>query len=445
MNAYISRNIDSALLEWKDDLFRKPMLLRGARQTGKTTAVRNFARQFPSFVELNFERDRRLSAIFDEDLDVRRIVRQIEGVLRKRIEPGKTLLFLDEIQVCPSAISALRYFYEELPELHVIATGSLLEFAFSKLKDFGVGRIRNAFIYPFSFAEFAEAVGEGILVEHMHEATFADPLPDVEHARLLDLLKTYVIVGGMPAAVGAYAATRSYLAVERMHADIMTSLKADFGKYDARVPAERIRHAFASVVSQTGGKFIYTNSDLGLSYRHAKEATDLLEQSKLVVRVMSCHANGIPLGGDVNSKSNKFILLDTGLYLHECGLDVPDLIARPSVDFINSGKLAEVLVGLELLKSADAFTDRELFYWHREAANSTAEVDYLLQHNGAVLPVEVKAGRRGAMKSLRLLMAEKGIRLGFRTSQENLGASGNVRIVPHYMIGDWKRLLASDR
>ena len=445
MNTYIPRTIDAALLEWKDDPFRKPMLLRGARQTGKTTAVRNFAKQFPSFVELNFERDRRLSDIFDEDLDVRRMIRQIEGILRKRIEPGKTLLFLDEIQICPNAISALRYFYEEMPELHVIATGSLLEFAFSKLKDFGVGRIRNAFIYPFSFAEFAEAVGEGILVEHMYEATFANPLPDVEHARLLDLLKTYVIVGGMPAAVGAYAATRSYLAVERMHTDIMTSLKADFGKYDAKVPAERIRHAFASVVSQTGGKFIYTNSDLELSYRHAKESTDLLEQSKLVVRVMSCHANGIPIGGDVNPKSNKFILLDTGLYLHECGLDVSDLIARPPVDFINSGKLAEVLVGLELLKSADAFTDRELFYWHREAANSTAEVDYLLQHNGAVLPVEVKAGRRGAMKSLHLLMAEKGIGLGLRTSQENLGVSGNVRIVPHYMIGDWKRLLANDR
>ncbi len=439
---YIPRNIDSALLEWKDDPFCKPMLLRGARQTGKTTAVRNFARHFPSFVELNFERDKRLSGIFEDDLDIGRIIRQIEGILRKKVEPGRTLLFLDEIQLCPRAISALRYFYEELPELHVIATGSLLEFAFKNLKDFGVGRIRNAFIYPFSFAEFAEAVGDGILIGHMREATFSKPLPDVEHSMLLDLLKTYVIVGGMPAAVSAYASSRSYLAVERMHTDIMTSLKADFGKYDDKVPAERIRHAFASVVSQTGGKFIYTNSDLELSYKHAKEATDLLEQSKLVVKVKSCHANGIPLGGDVNPKSNKFILLDTGLYLHECGLDVADLIALPPVDFINSGKLAEVLVGLELLKSSDAFTDRDLFYWHREAANSTAEVDYLMQHNGAVLPVEVKAGRRGAMKSLHLLMAEKGLALGLRTSQENLGCVGDVRIVPHYMIGEWKRLLS---
>ena len=442
---YIPRNIDSALLEWKDDAFRKPMLLRGARQTGKTTAVQNFSKQFPSFVELNFEKDKRLFGIFEDDLHVSRIIRQIEGILRKRVEPGKTLLFLDEIQLCPRAISALRYFYEDLPELHVIATGSLLEFVFKRLKDFGVGRIRNTFLYPFSFTEFAEAVGEGILIEHMREATFSKPLSELDHSLLLELLKTYVIVGGMPAAVNAYAKTHSYLAVARMHADIMTSLKADFGKYDDKVPVERIRNAFASVVAQTGGKFIYTNSDLELSYKQAKEATDLLELSKLIVKVKSCHANGIPLGGDINPKSNKFILLDTGLYLHECGLDIADLIALPPVEFINNDKLAELLVGLELLKSADAFTDRSLFYWHREAANSTAEVDYLVQHNGAVLPIEVKAGRRGAMKSLHMLMAEKGIRLGLRTSQENLRIMDNIRIIPHYMIGEWKRLLADAR
>ena len=418
---YIPRNIDLSLLEWKDDRFRKPMLLRGARQTGKTTAVRNFAKRFESFVELNFEKDRRLSGIFEDDLDVCRIIRQIEGILQKKVVPGKTLLFLDEIQMCPRAISALRYFYEDMPELHVVATGSLLEFVFGKIKDFGVGRIRNAFIHPFSFAEFAEAIGDGILVEHMREATFDRPLSELEHSLLLDRMKTYVIVGGMPAAVGAYVQTQSYLDVARMHEDIMTSLKADFGKYDDKVPSERVRNAFVSVIMQTGGKFIYTNSDLELSYRQAKEATDLLGLSKLIVKIMSCHANGIPLGGDVNPKSNKFMLLDTGLYLHECDLDIADLIAQTPADFINKGKLAEMLVGLELLKASDAFTDGSLFYWHREAASSTAEVDYLVQHNGSVLPVEVKAGTRGAMKSLHILMKEKGIRLGLRTSQENLG------------------------
>ena len=439
---YIPRNIDTALIEWKNDPFRKPMLLRGARQTGKTTAVRNFAKQFDSFVELNFEKDDRLFNVFKTDLDIRRILGQIEGILRKKIIPGKTLLFLDEIQLCPRAISALRYFYEDIPELHVIATGSLLEFVFTKIKDFGVGRIRNAFIYPFSFSEFAQAVGDEILIEHMRNASFLNPLSEIDHSMLLELLKTYIIVGGMPAAVNAYAQTHSFLDVQRMHKDIITSLKDDFGKYDEKVPAERIRNTLSSIISQTGGKFIYTNSDLQLSYKQAKESTDLLELSKLVVRIMSCHANGIPLGGDINPKSNKFILLDTGLYLHECNLNLADLIAKSPSDFINNGKLAEMLVGLELAKSADAFSDTPLFYWHREAANSTAEVDYLMQHNGTVLPIEVKAGTQGAMKSLHILMKEKGIELGIRTSQENLGTIGNIRIIPHYMISEWKRLLS---
>ena len=438
---YIPRNIDAALLEWKDDPFRKPMLLRGARQTGKTTTVRHFAQQFESFVELNFEKDDRLLSVFEKDLDIKRILGLLEGIVRKKIVPGKTLLFLDEIQLCPRAVSALRYFYEDLPELHVIATGSLLEFVFSKIKDFGVGRIRNAFIYPFSFSEFAKALENDILIDRMHNATFTNPLSEMEHSMLLDLLKTFVIVGGMPAAVGAYAQTHSFLDVERMHKDIMTSLKADFGKYDGRVPAERIRNTLSSVISQTGGKFIYTNSMLELSYKQAKEATDLLERSKLIVSVMSCYANGIPLEGDINPKSNKFLLLDTGLYLHECKLNIADLAMRPTTEFINTGKLAEMLVGLELLKSGDPFRENSLFYWHREATNSTAEVDYLTQLNDTVLPIEVKSGTRGAMKSLHMLMAEKKLSLGIRTSQENLGELGNIRIIPHYLISDWKRLL----
>ena len=438
---YIPRNIDAALLEWKDDPFRKPMLLRGARQTGKTTTVRHFAQQFESFVELNFEKDDRLLSVFEKDLDIKRILGLLEGIVRKKIVPGKTLLFLDEIQLCPRAVSALRYFYEDLPELHVIATGSLLEFVFSKIKDFGVGRIRNAFIYPFSFSEFAKALENDILIDRMHNATFTNPLSEMEHSMLLDLLKTFVIVGGMPAAVGAYAQTHSFLDVERMHKDIMTSLKADFGKYDGRVPAERIRNTLSSVISQTGGKFIYTNSMLELSYKQAREATDLLERSKLIVSVMSCYANGIPLGGDINPKSNKFLLLDTGLYLHECKLNIADLAMRPTTEFINTGKLAEMLVGLELLKSGDPFRENSLFYWHREAINSTAEVDYLTQLNDTVLPIEVKSGTRGAMKSLHMLMAEKKLSLGIRTSQENIGELGNIRIIPHYLISDWKRLL----
>ena len=204
---YIDRKIDSALGEWANDENRKPLLLRGARQTGKTSSVRNLARNFDSFIELNFEEDSRLCAMFDDTLDIPRICSQIEAVTGKRIVPGKTLLFLDEIQSCPRAISALRYFYEKLPLLHVIATGSLLEFAFEEIADFGVGRIRNLFAYPLSFSEFLSAMGDGLVLAHALEASFDNPIPGIVHDRLLSRLKEYLVVGGMPAAVRTSAIT----------------------------------------------------------------------------------------------------------------------------------------------------------------------------------------------------------------------------------------------
>lgn len=439
---YLPRRIDSALLEWKNDKYRKPMLLRGARQTGKTTAVRNFGSTFDTFVEVNFEKDKSIAKLFDGDLDVKFICRQIEGATRKRIAPGETLLFFDEIQACPRAISSLRYFYEDYPELHVVATGSLLEFVFNEIKDFGVGRIRNAFIYPFSFPEFASALGEDILIEQMREATFARPLPPLSHERMLDLLKIFLIVGGMPSAIGTYANERNFLDTERMQKDVMTSLKADFGKYSEKVPASRIRSTLTSIIRQTGGKFTYTDSLTGLTYRQSKKAVDLLELSKIVIRSASCHANGLPLGGDLNEKANKFMLFDTGLYMHESDFNLSANITLPAIEFINKGRLAEMFVGLELLKAEDPFTERGLYYWHREAQGSTAEVDYLLQHAESVLPLEVKSGRTGKMKSLGILMKEKNIRLGLRTSQENLLSYGDIRVIPLYMIGEWRRLLA---
>lgn len=439
---YLPRKIDAALLEWKRDKFRKPLLLRGARQTGKTTAVRNFGETFDSYVEINFEKNKSIADIFDGDLDVKYICRQLEAATRKRIRPGETLLFFDEIQACPNAISSLRYFYEDYPELHVVATGSLLEFILDELKDFGVGRIRNAFIYPFSFPEFASALGEDILIEQMREATFAAPVPPLTHKRLIDLLKVFFIVGGMPAAVGAFAEERSFIDAGRMQKDIMTSLKADFGKYSKKVPASRIRSALTSIIHQTGGKFTYSDSLEGLTYRQSKEAVELLELAKIVVRSASCYANGLPLGGDLNPKANKFMLFDTGLYMNESDFDLSANISLPAVEFINKGWLAEMFVGLELLKSEDPFTERGLYYWHREKAGSTAEVDYLLQHAESVLPLEVKSSTSGKMKSLGILTKEKRLPLGLRTSQENLSSFDNLCVIPLYMISEWKRLLA---
>ncbi len=436
---YIQREADRNLREWKTSSGRKPLLIRGARQTGKTTSVRKFGESFDSFVELNLDAGPTLAELFAGAYDIPAILSRIEVIAGRRIVPGRTLLFLDEIQACPRAISSLRYFYEQVPDLHVVATGSLLEFVFGDLHDFGVGRIRNLFFHPLSFAEFLGAMGEGLLWERALEATPSRPLDGPFHARLLERLRAFLVVGGLPAAVGAYVKTGSFVEAQRGQDDILVALKADFGKYRKRVPAERIQAVFSAVVRQTGEKFVYSDPSAGLGTAQAKDAAELLEQARLVLRVRASHAGGVPLGGDVNPKSSKLLLLDTGLYLRESGLDSSQWMADPPETFVNRGKLAELFVGLEIKRAAGATADAELFYWHREARGSNAEVDYLVQKGGRIVPVEVKSGRKGAMRSLGMLMDEKGLSLGLRFSHENLSQYGRVRTLPLYLAGAWPR------
>lgn len=439
---YIERSIDTALAQWQAASDRKPLLLRGARQTGKTTAIRQLGKRFKYFVEVNLEANRQAHACFGERLEMAEVVHNLEIHLNCRIVPGETLLFLDEIQACPRAISALRFFYEQLPGLHVAAAGSLLEFALGELSDFGVGRIRNLFVYPFSFREFLKALNEEVLLSVLDEASFTRPPAEVAHRRLLEALRNYFIVGGMPAAVLKYAQTGSYYEAQREQDDILVSLKADFGKYRRRVAPEVVRRTLASVSEQMGGKFVYSNASQDLSYQQGRLCTDLLEQARLIHRVVCSHANGLPLGGDINLKSQKFLLLDTGLYLRECGLDLREWITLPPDEFVNRGALAELFAGLELMKALSPFQESALYYWHREGRNANAEVDYLLQVNNAILPVEVKSGSRGSMKSLRLFMEEKRVPLAIRTSSEPLSQLDTIKIIPLYLLSDYERLLA---
>ena len=439
---YLKRKIDQHLQEWASDPDHKPLLIRGARQIGKTTAVRHLAESFNSFIEINFEKNVSIGRAFAGDLNIDRIIPELEAHARQTIIPGKTLLFFDEIQACPRAISALRYFYEEKQPLHVIATGSLLEFAFADISDFGVGRIRNIFMYPLSFAEFMSAINADVTLNHVRRASFTRPLSQPIHEMMLDFLKSFLIVGGMPAAVAAYVKTKSYIKAQQQQADITNTLKSDFDKYRTKVSPDAIRAAFTSVVRQTGTKFNFSDAHSGISYQQAKTCTSLLERARIIHRISGTNANGIPLGGDINAKQNKFLLLDIGLYLCESGLDVSNWVLDPPMKFVNRGNLAEMFVALELLKGERPLAEGRLFYWHREARNSNAEVDYVVQFRNSVLPIEVKSGKRGSMTSLRMMMDAKSLSLAVRTSEENFGAIGdNVRIIPLYMIGEYDRIL----
>ena len=438
---YFERVIDQSLLAWKQETSRKTLLLRGARQTGKTTAVRQFSKSFEHFVEVNFEQDRGVQEFFAGDLDVRAICAKLEMRYNTPILPGRTLLFLDEIQSCPNAILALRYFYEDYPELHVVASGSLLEFAFANLSDFGVGRIRNMFIYPFSFEEFTWATENRLLYKGMLDAGFDRPLPSTLHERLLALLRDFLIVGGMPGVVRKFVETQSFLACQQEQDDILLSLKSDFDKYHRRVPPEQIRDTLQAVERQLGSKFIYSNTELGLKTQQTRQCLALLEMAKLVHRVSMSYGNGLPLGGEINSKMNKYLPLDTGLYLRDSGLDLSEWIQDTPAQFVNRGKLGELFAGLELLKASGPTLPAELYYWQREARGANAEIDYLSQNGNDVLPIEVKSGTRGAMQSLWIFLEEKKLPLGVRTSQENFGRHDKICVIPLYAIGKLKHFL----
>src|SRR4030043_322199 len=229
--SYITREIDAELLKWKNDKHHKPLLIRGARQVGKSSTVRQLAKSFKFFTEINFEKDERLKRVFDGDLSPKRICNDLSAITSIPIIPAETLLFIDEIQSCEAAIRSLRFFYEEYPELHVIAAGSLLDFALKDISTFGVGRIRSLFMYPFSFNEFLNAKGFTGLLDAKKNASVSIPLSEPLHKKLVEQIRYFHLIGGMPAAVKLWFETNDYNECKAVHNDIIQTYLDDFSKY----------------------------------------------------------------------------------------------------------------------------------------------------------------------------------------------------------------------
>jgi predicted AAA+ superfamily ATPase len=431
---YINRLIDKYLIQWKDTESRKPLLVRGARQVGKSSAIRNLGAGFETFVEINFEELPQAGLAFVTDLNPVRIVQELSAFTGKEIKPGHCLLFLDEIQACPQAISALRFFYEKMPDLHVIAAGSLLEFALQDLPSFGVGRLRSLFMYPFSFAEFLLALKENQLLSFILQANENQALPAILHQKTLDLMKKFWVTGGMPEVVKAYAAGQQFPEIQSIQNDLIQTYRSDFAKYNRLVPSQRIRTVFDSVVHQSGGKFMFSKADETANHGQVKQAVELLLLAGLVLPVIHSAGNGLPLGAEANFKKQKMMLLDTGLQMSSNHLEIKDILFAGDTDFVNKGWLAEQFWGLEYLKYSSPFIQNQLYYWHREAANSNAEVDFIIQFQNKVIPVEVKASGSGRMQSLRQFLKEKKAEFGFRFSAENYSEYENIKSWPLYGV-----------
>lgn len=425
---YISRSIDKTLEEWKESTTHKPLLLRGARQVGKSSAVRHLGTQFKYFAEVNFESAKSIATFFKGDLDVKLISSKISNYIQVPIIPGQTLLFLDEIQACPEAIMALRFFKEDYPELHVIAAGSLLEFALQSLPTFGVGRIHSVFMYPMTFDEFLVAMDMGGLLAMRREATATHPLDAPFHDKLVNLFRTYLMVGGMPEAVATWRETTDFLKCQQVHQDIILTYEDDFNKYGRRVNPELLRLTLHGVCHQIGQKLTFSRISEGYRSAQIREALNLLTLAGIVIPVVATSANGVPLDAESDEKRAKYLFLDSGLLLAilhldgQLGHDLIKLImtATPQ-DLINKGSITEMVAGLEISRYKSPVMRPRLFYWEK-TGNSIAEIDYLSIRSMKVLPIEIKAGTQGGMKSLWIFMREKHLNNAVRCSLENFGA-----------------------
>jgi predicted AAA+ superfamily ATPase len=429
---YFYRNIESELLEWKSDTEHFPLLIRGARQVGKSSVIREFGKQFDYFLEINFEITPEISKVFDADLQPQRICQELSLLYNIPIEAGKTLLFFDEIQSCVPAISALRFFYEKMPELHIIAAGSLLEFALEELPSFGVGRVRSLYLYPFSFDEFLNALGENLLAKAIANASPQNPLPEIVHTKALNLYKRFLIIGGMPKVVSYYVQTGNLLKCQQVLDDLFQSYQDDFVKYRKRVSNFMLLEVFRAVVQQNGGKFVYSKATPELNVLQVKLCLELLAMAGLIFPVTHTAANGLPLGAEANPKFRKYFLLDTGIFHRMIQLDLSDLLLNNDFESINKGAIAELFTGLELIKSSTSRA--ELYYWHRETRNSQAEIDFLWQKQRKILPIEVKSGKHGSMQSLYIFLKEKGLEKGIRVSQENFSSFEQISVIPLYAV-----------
>lgn len=397
------RLIDLHLDRWKTDPFRKPLLLRGARQVGKTHAIRRLGAQFQSFVEVNFEQLEGAASLFEKDLVPEKLIMSLSLLLKTPIIPGETLLFFDEVQESPRAILALRYFYEEMPKLHVIAAGSLLEFAIAKV-GVPVGRICMLYMYPLSFMEYLVAMGEKLIAQEILAHSAGVPMAEVIHTKILGLLGEYLSIGGMPEAVARWKHTQDPVSALHVLQQIAATYRQDFEKYARKTQVKYLEQLFRQIPHVVGREFSYREIHGEYRKRELAPALELLERANIIHAIRHSSGQGIPIGAEVDFETFKVIYLDVGLCQAILGVDVSLWFLHPLEGFENRGEIAEGFIGQELICYASPDSKAEIHFWKRREKNSSAEIDYLIQRGEQIIPIEVKSGHGNTLRSLRLFL-----------------------------------------
>lgn len=443
------------LSEWLTSKNRKPLIIRGARQVGKTWLVREFSKIVGrELTEVNFEKQPQIANLFSSN-NPSEILVGLGAYLNQSIESSKSLLFLDEIQAAPELLSKMRWFAESLPELPIIGAGSLLEFTLEKATfSIPVGRISYMYLEPFSFEEFLLAKKKEQLYKYLHTYTLNLAIPQILHEQLDELFKEYVIIGGMPAAVKSWVTEQSLDRINQISHDLLGTYRDDFGKYRGHLPIERLDEILAGIPLQLGQKFIYSRINKAANTVSIKQALTLLNKAMVAHKINNTAANGAPLGAEVNEKYFKEIFLDVGLCSTSLGLILHQIKSTHEISLINRGGVAEQVVGQLLRTINPPYIEPALYYWHREKKGSEAEIDYVIQHRNQVVPIEVKAGSIGSLKSLHLFMSLKRLPLALRINSDFPSVTQvnvkdhkgkqveyNLLSLPFYLLGQINRLI----
>jgi len=441
MGYSMERLCELDLKHWQSSPHRKPLILRGARQVGKTYCVRKFgSAHFRNMIEINFEQQKNYRACFDT-LYPAEILTRLYTLSGKRITPGETLLFLDEIQECPQAILALRYFYEQMPELHIIAAGSLLEFTLRK-EDFRmpVGRIQSLYMYPLSFKEFLIACGETALTEYLRQVTVESGVENVFHDRLITLLRQYLILGGMPEVISTYKEYADLQACQVIQATILDNYRGDFGKYASKTSVRYLQQVYEKTCGLVAQHFQYVSIDPDASARDIRPALLDLIDAGIIYKVHATSAACLPLISTIKEKKFKLLFVDVGLISQTSALSA-EILMQDNLILINRGAITEQFVGQELLAYAQNYQKTNLYYWEREQRSSNAEIDYITHVNSTILPIEVKSGTTGSLRSLQLFLNEKQLNIGIQISQKPLSFNNRILSIPLYMIAELPRIV----